>query len=61
MTANQINRAVSQATGDSVREIRRHGFQLAISIDSDYDPESDDIPPQVIDWDQVDLQRFHGE
>ena len=31
MTASQINRAVSRATGESVREIRHLGFQMADS------------------------------
>jgi hypothetical protein len=52
MTAAQIHQAVSRATGESVREIRRLGFSLANSLDLEQDSESDHRLPLVIDWDE---------
>ena len=57
MTAAQINRAVSQVTGESIREIRHLGFQIADSPPCDRDSEADDQPPQIVDWDELDCQR----
>ena len=57
MTAAQIHRAVSRATGESLREIRRLGFSLADSLNVDEDPEDDDRLPQMIDWDQQEAIR----
>jgi hypothetical protein len=58
MTAAQIDRAVSRATGESVREIRRLGFGLADPADADMEPESDDRLPLMIDWDERDSIRL---
>jgi len=52
MTAAQIHRAVSRATGESVREIRRLGFSLADALDVETDDDLDDRLPLMIDWDQ---------
>jgi hypothetical protein len=52
MTAAQIHRAVSRATGESVREIRRLGFSLAGALDVETDDDLDDRLPLMIDWDQ---------
>ncbi len=57
MTAAQIHRAVSRATGESVREIRRMGFSLANSLNIDEDSEDGDHRPQMIDWDQQEAIR----
>jgi hypothetical protein len=57
MTAGQINRAVSRATGETVREIRHLGFSLADSLDVEGDLEYDDRLPQVIDWDEQEAIR----
>ena len=57
MTAAQIHRAVSRATGESVREIRRLGFSLANALDLEQDPESDNQLPLMIDWDQQEVLR----
>ncbi len=56
MNPSPIDRAVSRATGESVREISRRGFSLADLIEVDYDPESE-VSPQVVDWDELDAQR----
>jgi hypothetical protein len=57
MTAAQIHRAVSHATGESLREIRRMGFSLANALDLEQDAESDDRLPLVIDWDEQEAIR----
>ena len=59
MTTLQIDRAVSQATGESVREIRRRGFSLANPAEVEFDPEADVRLPLVLDWPEVERER-HG-
>jgi len=51
MTQQDLDRAVSAATGEELREIRRRGFSIVDPADVDFDPEPDDLPAQVIDWD----------
>ena len=57
MTQSQIDCAVSRATGETVREIRRRGFNLADPPEAFYDPEPFFRPPQIVDWDELDSQR----
>jgi len=45
-----LNRAVAQATGESVTTIKRLGFLLA-EPDESLDPVDTTLGPQVIDWD----------
>ena len=45
MTQSQIDRLVSYATGEPVREIHRRGFGLADSLDVDFDPEPSGLCP----------------
>ena len=56
MTQLQIDIAVSRATGETVREIRRRGFNLADPSEVVFDPEPS-RRPQVVDWDELDAQR----
>lgn len=44
-------------TGENLREIRRLGFSIADPVEVRFDPEPDDLPPNVIDWDQMELER----
>ena len=60
MTAAQIARAVSRATGETVREIRHLGFSLADSWDLDRDSEDVERSPQVIDWDEFESTRTNS-
>lgn len=59
MTQSLLNRAVADATGETVREIRRRGFG---PVDNDYlvdcDPDPDDISPQMVDWDALALDHY---
>ena len=57
MTQSQIDRLVSYATGEPVREIHRRGFGLADSLDVNYDPEPSGLSPQTVDWDALDAER----
>jgi hypothetical protein len=58
MNQNDLNRSLSRATGESVRTIKRLGFSLFDPGANDTDADSIDLPPQVIDWDQLELDRI---
>lgn len=60
MTQRDLDRQVALATGESLCDIRQRGFSLADPLDVCFDPEPDDLPPQVVDWDQLDYVR-HSE
>jgi hypothetical protein len=53
MTRRQLEIEVATATGESLRTIRRRGFSVVESLESDFDPEPNDLPAQVIDWDEL--------
>ena len=57
MTQNQLNRLIADATGEDIDDIRQRGFSLADPLEVNFDPEPCDLPPQVVDWDEVDLQH----
>ena len=57
MTQMQLEKLVAEATGEDVRAIRQRGFSVADPFEVDFDPEPDNLPPQMIDWDELDLQR----
>ena len=57
MTQRQINSAVARRTGEDIDEIRRRGFTIANPLDTDFDPEPNNMPPQMVDWDELDLNR----
>ena len=57
MTQRQLNAAVCAATGEDRAEIRRRGFSLADPLEVHFDPEPDDLPPSLIDWDDLDTDR----
>jgi hypothetical protein len=58
MNQNELNRSLSRATGESVRTIRRLGFSLFDPDANDADADGINVPPQVIDWDQLELERI---
>jgi len=51
MTQRDLEMAISAATGEERSEIRRRGFSVVDPADVDFDPEPDNLPAQVIDWD----------
>jgi hypothetical protein len=53
MTQRELDCAVAVATGESLPEVRRHGFSIADPVDVDFDPEPCDLPPQWLDWEEV--------
>lgn len=57
MTQSQLDRLIANATGEDLREIQRRGFSLAHPSETNFDPEPDCLPPQVIDWDDLEAQR----
>ncbi|MEM9569155.1 MAG: hypothetical protein AAF974_12705 [Cyanobacteria bacterium P01_E01_bin.34] len=60
MKQSELNRAVANATGESVSTIKRLGFLIAEPGDC-LDPKSEELGPYVIDWDQLESQRFETE
>tara|TARA_R110002111_G_scaffold249229_1_gene313072 strand:- start:3406 stop:3624 length:219 start_codon:yes stop_codon:yes gene_type:complete len=57
MTQTQLDQQVARATGEDLREVQFRGFSLADPMTVNFDPEPCDLPPQILDWDQVDLER----
>ena len=53
MTQQELNVAIAKATGEELIEIQRHGFSLVDPSITDFDPEPNDLPPQVIDWESA--------
>lgn len=51
MTQTDLDHAVACATGEDLSEIKRRGFSIADPTDVDFDPEPDNLPGQVVDWD----------
>ena len=56
MKQADLDRAVARATGESVSTIKRLGFLLADPADQ-LDPDSDELGPHVIDWDELEIQQ----
>jgi hypothetical protein len=52
MTQRELHRAVALATGESLAEIARRGFQPWL-------PESESLDPEdrIVDWEALELQR----
>lgn len=57
MTQTQLEQLVAKATGEDIRSIRHRGFSVADPLEVNFDPEPDNLPPQIVDWDELDLQR----
>lgn len=58
MSQAELDRQVSRHTGESLREIRRRGFSLLMPQLSVFDPDADELEPQMVDWDRVESDRF---
>lgn len=56
MTQNQLDRLVADATGEDLREIRRHGFGI-VNPDLDVVDPVSRFAPQIVDWDDLDRAR----
>ncbi len=57
MTQQNIDTAVAMATGEDLCEIRRLGFSFVDLDEGNFDPEPDDLPPNIMDWDELELER----
>ncbi|HTO04668.1 MAG TPA: hypothetical protein VL069_13240 [Opitutus sp.] len=51
MSQADMERAIASATGESLRTIRRRGFSIMDPREVDFDPEPNDLPAQMVDWD----------
>lgn len=58
MRAARIERAVARATGETIREVRRRGFGLVDLDEVEFDPEPNESPPEIVDWDALAEERF---
>ncbi len=47
MHATLLHRAIARATGEDLTTIVAYGFHLVVEDD----PSEDDLPGQVVDWD----------
>lgn len=56
MTQNDLNREVAAATGETVAEISRHGFQPLTPVPDENELDDESLDP-YLDWDEVDLHR----
>ena len=61
MTQRDLDRAVASATSESLSTISRLGFSIADPHDVDFDPEPNDLRPQMVDWDVLDAERHHDD
>ncbi len=61
MTQQDLERAVASATGESLHVIQRRGFRLADPWATHFDPEPDQRPPQVLDWDELVPHYFYAQ
>ena len=58
MSRTRLDEAVARAMGESLREVRRRSFSIAEPADVDYDAESYDRPPRIVNWDRLDRERI---
>jgi DNA-binding winged helix-turn-helix (wHTH) protein len=58
MTQAELNDAVAEATGESVRTIRRRGFSIVTPLQV-FNPDEDDdqASPSYIDWDTLEREQ----
>ena len=57
MSHGDFNRALSRATGESIRTIKQRGFSLVDPNATNVDDELTLTPPQIVDWDALDAER----
>lgn len=57
MYQKHLNQLVADATGEDLHEIRHRGFSLVDPFDSNFDPEPNDLSPNFVGWDELELQR----
>jgi hypothetical protein len=57
MTQKELDRAIARQTGESARTIRRRGFSIVKPKVKNFDPEPNQLPAQIVDWDEADARR----
>ena len=57
MSQSEVDRAVADATGESLSTIRRRGFSLVTPLTL-FDPDDTLAQPQIVDWDQLEADRY---
>jgi hypothetical protein len=58
MSQNELDSAVAQATGESVRTIRHRGFSIVDLDEANFDSEPNLMPAQIVDWDALEARRL---
>ena len=53
MTQRELELAVAAATGEDITEINQRGFNLVDPLLIDFDPEPNNLSPQIVDWDAL--------
>lgn len=57
MTQTELNEAVADATGESLRTIRRRGFSVFTPLQPFNPDHDDDALPSVVDWDALERDQ----
>jgi len=57
MSQSEVDRAVADATGESLSTIRRRGFSLVTPLTL-FDPDDASAQPQIVDWDRLEADRY---
>lgn len=57
MTQSELNEAVADATGESLRTIRRRGFSVFTPLQAFNPDQDDDALPSVVDWDELERNQ----
>ena len=57
MNQSELYRQVARRTGENLHTIHRIGFSIEEPSVQTMDPEPDDLPPNVVDWDQLAKSR----
>ena len=59
MSQAELERELAHKTGESLGTIRRRGFSLVTPL-TVFDPDADEqaLPPQMVDWDQIEAERY---
>jgi hypothetical protein len=53
----EIDNEVAAVTGEDLRVVRHRGFSIVDLENDNFDPEPDLLPPQTIDWDELESSR----
>jgi hypothetical protein len=57
MSQRELDSAVAEATGESLRTVRRRGFSIIDLQAADFDAEPNLLPAQGVNWDALEARR----